>query len=90
MRDLRYPAVVLPTHWDNFLVPHEASQQPALDALQSLLKEIAAASPKTKVIVPKYFQPIPFGEVSFGRYSLGKVGSRNITWTHYLRPLVRG
>jgi L-ascorbate metabolism protein UlaG (beta-lactamase superfamily) len=59
MRDLHYPAVVLPTHWDNFLVPYEASQQPALDALQSFLKEIAVASSKTKVIVPKYFEPIP-------------------------------
>ena len=59
MRDLHYPAVVLPTHWDNFLVPFEASQQPALEALQSFLKEIAVTSPKTKVIVPKYFQPIP-------------------------------
>ena len=62
MRDLHYPALVLPTHWDNFLVPYEASQQPALDALQSFLKEIAVASPKTKVIVPKYFQPIPLGK----------------------------
>jgi hypothetical protein len=38
------------------LVQH---QQPALEALQSFLKEVAVASPKTKVIVPKYFQPIP-------------------------------
>jgi L-ascorbate metabolism protein UlaG (beta-lactamase superfamily) len=58
MRDLHYPAVVFPTHWDNFLLPYEASQQPALDALQSFVKEIAVASPKTNVIVPKYFQPI--------------------------------
>src|SRR6202035_2017492 len=59
MRDLHYPAIVLPTHWDNFLAPFDASQQPALEALQSFLREIAAASPKTKVIVPKYFEPIP-------------------------------
>jgi L-ascorbate metabolism protein UlaG (beta-lactamase superfamily) len=59
MRDLHYPALVLPTHWDNFLAPYGASQQPALDALQSFLQEIAAASPKTKVIVPKYFEAIP-------------------------------
>jgi L-ascorbate metabolism protein UlaG (beta-lactamase superfamily) len=58
MRDLHYPAIVLPTHWDNFLAPFEASQQPALDALQSFIQEIAASSPKTKVIVPKYFEPI--------------------------------
>lgn len=59
MRALHHPPLVLPTHWDNFLVPYSTSQQPALDALQSFIKEIAAASPKTKVIVPQYFQPIP-------------------------------
>ena len=59
MRGLHYPAFVLPTHWDNFLAPYGASQQPALDALQSFLQEIAAASPKTKVIVPKHFEAIP-------------------------------
>lgn len=59
MRALDYPALVLPTHWDNFLAPFTASQQPALDALQSFVQEIAAASPKTKVIVPRYFEAIP-------------------------------
>ncbi len=59
MRDLHYPAIVLPTHWDNFLAPYGASQQPALDALQSFVQEIVAASPKTKVIVPRYFEAIP-------------------------------
>jgi hypothetical protein len=37
MRDLHYPAIVLPTHWDNFLAPFEASQQPALEAVQSFV-----------------------------------------------------
>ena len=59
MRALNYPALVLPTHWDNFLVPYSASQQPALDALQSFIAEMKSASPKTNVIVPKYFEPIP-------------------------------
>jgi L-ascorbate metabolism protein UlaG (beta-lactamase superfamily) len=59
MRDLNYPARVLPTHWDNFLAPYTASQQVSLDALQSFVQEIQAASPKTKVVVPKYFEPIP-------------------------------
>ena len=59
MRDLHYPAIVLPTHWDNFLAPYSASQQTNLDALQSFVQEIVAASPKTKVIVPKYFEAIP-------------------------------
>jgi hypothetical protein len=39
--------------------PYDASQQRDLDALQSFIQEIAAASPKTKVIVPKYFEAIP-------------------------------
>jgi len=64
MRDLHYPAIVLPTHWDNFLAPYGASQQPALEALQSFVQEIAAVSPKTKVIVPKYFEPIPLDAAS--------------------------
>jgi hypothetical protein len=51
--------MVLPTHWDNFLAPYSASQQANLDALQSFVQEIVAASPKTKVIVPKYFETIP-------------------------------
>jgi len=64
MRDLHYPAIVLPTHWDNFLAPYSASQQPNLDALQSFVQEIVAASPKTKVIVPKYFEAIPLETVA--------------------------
>ena len=58
MRALRFPEFVLPTHWDNFTAPYGASQQPALDALQSFLQEIHAASPKSKVILPKYFEAI--------------------------------
>lgn len=58
MRALGYPVIVIPTHWDNFLVPYSASQQTALEALRSFVDEIAVASPKTKVIVPRYFEPI--------------------------------
>jgi hypothetical protein len=64
MRGLGYPAIVIPTHWDNFLAPYGASQQPALEALQSFIREIAAASPKTKVIVPSYFEPIVLESVT--------------------------
>jgi L-ascorbate metabolism protein UlaG (beta-lactamase superfamily) len=61
MRDLHFPALVLPTHWDNFTAPFGASQQSSIDALQSFLEEIKSASPKTKVITPKYFEAIPLG-----------------------------
>lgn len=59
MRDLHFPLLVLPTHWDNFLAPYGASQQPSVDALQSFIQEIRAASPKTRIVVPKYFEDIP-------------------------------
>jgi L-ascorbate metabolism protein UlaG (beta-lactamase superfamily) len=61
MRGLHFPALVLPTHWDNFTAPFGASQQPSIDALQSFLEEIKAVSPKTTVIIPKYFEAIPLG-----------------------------
>src|SRR5579864_7325746 len=59
MRVLHFPALVLPTHWDNFTAPFTASQQPSIDALQPFVEEIKAASPKTRVIVPRYFEAIP-------------------------------
>ena len=58
MRDLHFPLLVLPTHWDNFFAPYGASQQASVDALQSFIQEIRAASPKTKIVVPKYFEAI--------------------------------
>ena len=58
MRVLSYPKLVLPTHWDNFTAPYEASERREIDALQSFVREVKAASPETKVIVPKYFEPI--------------------------------
>jgi len=61
MRDLRFPALVLPTHWDNFTAPFEASQQASIDALRSFIEEMKVAAPKTQVIVPKYFEAIPLG-----------------------------
>lgn len=58
LRALGYPRLVLPTHWDRFNVPYDVSQQPAIDRLQSFIAEVKAASPRTEVIVPKYFEPV--------------------------------
>lgn len=58
MRALHYPELVLPTHWDNFMAPYSASEQPALEAVQSFVQEVKAASPNSRVIVPKYFEAI--------------------------------
>lgn len=58
LRALGYPRLVLPTHWDRFNVPFDVSQQPAIERVQSFVSEVKAASPRTEVIVPKYFEPI--------------------------------
>ncbi len=58
MRALGDPPLVLPTHWDRFNVPYDVSQAPAIERLQSFIGEVRAASPHTRVIVPKYFEPI--------------------------------
>lgn len=58
LRALGYPPLVLPTHWDRFNVTYDVSQEPAVERLQTFLVEVKAASPKTRVIVPKYFEPI--------------------------------
>jgi L-ascorbate metabolism protein UlaG (beta-lactamase superfamily) len=58
LRALGYPRLVLPTHWDRFNVPYDVSQQPAIERLQSFIAEVKAASPRTEVIVPKYFEPV--------------------------------
>ncbi|MHB8638825.1 MAG: MBL fold metallo-hydrolase [Candidatus Acidiferrales bacterium] len=58
IRALGYPRLVLPTHWDLFNVPYSASQHWAIEQLQSFIAGVKAASPKTRVIVPKYFEPI--------------------------------
>lgn len=58
MRILGNPPLVIPTHWDNFLLPYAASQQNAIDAVQQFVREVKAASPTTNVIIPKYFEAI--------------------------------
>jgi L-ascorbate metabolism protein UlaG (beta-lactamase superfamily) len=63
LRALRCPPLVFPTHWDNFFAPYGVSQQSSVDALQSFVQEVRAASPNTKVVVPKYFEPIPLQDI---------------------------
>jgi L-ascorbate metabolism protein UlaG (beta-lactamase superfamily) len=59
LRAVGFPRVVMPTHWDQFNVPYEASQEGARRRLETFVAEVKAASPKSRVIVPQYFEPIP-------------------------------
>jgi len=60
MKVLGYPKIVLPTHWDDFTVPFEYPQTEKLEQLKSFIAEIKKASPKTEVLLPKYFVPFSF------------------------------
>lgn len=52
-----YPKIVIPTHWDNFRVPYEFSQQKAIeDKIVPFIEEVKAASPESKVIVPEHLK----------------------------------
>jgi L-ascorbate metabolism protein UlaG (beta-lactamase superfamily) len=55
MRALGDPAVVFPTHWDQYA--NKTAAQAHLEAEQ-FAAEIKAASPKTRVIIPEYFKPM--------------------------------
>lgn len=52
MRALGEPAVVLPTHWDDYGIKPRSA---ALKQVATFVAEVRAASPKTRVIVPEYF-----------------------------------
>jgi L-ascorbate metabolism protein UlaG (beta-lactamase superfamily) len=56
MRALGNPPLVLPTHWDDFFRPFDAPQNTT--AVEEFLEEVRRASPRTRTILPKYFQPI--------------------------------
>lgn len=60
MRALGNPALVLPTHWDNhsLALADERATRERLTRVATFADEIRGASPRTRVIVPRYFEPI--------------------------------
>jgi hypothetical protein len=56
LRALGYPLLVMPTHWDGYGYPPLREQ--ALAAAHQFADEVRAASPKTRVIIPEYFERI--------------------------------
>jgi L-ascorbate metabolism protein UlaG (beta-lactamase superfamily) len=58
LRALGNPRMVFPTHWDRFNVTYDVAQYAAVERLQTFIAEVKAASADTKVVVPKYFEPV--------------------------------
>ena len=61
MRALGHPPLVIPTHWDNPFLPYGASQEPWLRHVKVFVDEVKRASPRSEVLIPKYFEPITLG-----------------------------
>lgn len=54
-----FPKFVLPTHWDDFRVTYETSQEKALESkVLPFVDDVNKVSPKTSVIIPKHLEPI--------------------------------
>ena len=56
MRALGHPPLVMPTHWD--ARGWAPAQERARAEAQQFADEVKAASPNTRVIIPKHFEPI--------------------------------
>ena len=53
------PAIVIPTHWDNFRLPYGFSQEANYDRnLVPFMEAVARISPKTRVIPPVHLETI--------------------------------
>ncbi len=54
-----FPAVVIPTHWDNFRLPYGFSQQENLERnILPFIETARAVSPGSRVITPVHLEPI--------------------------------
>ena len=57
MRALDRPRLVFATHWDEQSLPYGASQDARLREAGVFVKEVKAASPRTRVVVARHFEP---------------------------------
>jgi L-ascorbate metabolism protein UlaG (beta-lactamase superfamily) len=58
LRALGRPRVVVATHWDDQGLPWGAPQDEALREARAFVREVAAASPRSRVLVPRHFETL--------------------------------
>jgi L-ascorbate metabolism protein UlaG (beta-lactamase superfamily) len=56
LRALGFPPLVIATHWDEQSLPYGAPQDERLREAAGFVKEVKAASPRARVIVPRHFE----------------------------------
>ena len=57
MRALDRPRLVFATHWDEQSLPFGATQDIRLREADVFVKEVKAVSPRTRVVIPRHFEP---------------------------------
>lgn len=58
MRSVGFPAVVIPTHADNFRVPYGSAFAYRTEWVKAFAEEVRVASPDSRVILPRHLEPI--------------------------------
>lgn len=58
MRALGNPPTVIATHWDKQVSPYGANQDAELKQAQTFVQEVQAASPASRIVVPKHFETV--------------------------------
>ncbi|MGH7388134.1 MAG: MBL fold metallo-hydrolase [Candidatus Rokuibacteriota bacterium] len=61
LRALGRPPLVIATHWDEQSLPFGAPQDERLREAEVFVAEVEAASPRTRVIVPRHFESFVLG-----------------------------
>lgn len=56
LRALDFPPLVLATHWDEQSLPYGAPQDERLREAEAFADEVKAASPRTRVVIPRHFE----------------------------------
>ncbi len=57
MRAVCCPQAVVPSHWDNFMLPYSSSQDKYVKRLEPFTQQVKSACPNTHVEIFKYFEP---------------------------------
>lgn len=58
LRALGFPPVVMPTHADNFRTPYGSTLMYRTEWVDAFAEEVRAASPETRLIIPRHLEPI--------------------------------
>ena len=58
MRALGFPAVVIPTHADNFRVPYGSALAYRTEWVEAFAEEVRVAAPDSRLIIPAHLEPI--------------------------------